>query len=255
MIKEFLAVGIDPNKSVIFKQSSIVEHLELYTLFQMMTPVARLERCPTYKDLDNEQIRNFGFLGYPLLQSADILLYDADFVPVGKDQLPHIEICKEMAKKFNFQYEKDIFKEPKEILSEFPKVLGVDGRKMSKSYNNSIEISISDIELEQKIKSMYTDPLKMRKNDIGHPEGCMVNSFNNIYGNNIESDCKKGLIGCSECKKNLKNIISNRLNPIKEKLNNIKDDECIEILNSGNKIAKKVAQAKMEVVKKLINID
>ena len=173
MVLDWLAAGLDPARSVIFRQSWVKEHSELALILSMITPISWLERNPTYKEqiveLKDKEIATQGFLGYPVLQAADILLYGATHVPVGEDQLPHLELSREIARRFNFIYKKQVFTEPQAVLSQSPKVLGLDGRKMSKSYDNCVYISDPEAPLKKKINSMFTDPLKQRAGDKGHP--------------------------------------------------------------------------------------
>ena len=184
MLVDWLAVGIDPNKATIFVQSSNPDHAILHLLLSMITPIPWLERNPTYKEkqeqIADRDLATYGFLGYPVLQAGDILLYKADFVPVGKDQLPHLELTRELARRFNGLY-KAVFPEPQELLTSFPKVLGTDGRKMSKSYNNTINLSDTEPVVRQKLKTMVTDPARVRRTDPGNPDICPVYDFHKIY--------------------------------------------------------------------------
>ncbi len=211
MVIDWLSVGLDADKSTIFIQSKIKEHAELFLILSMITPLSWLERNPTYKEmkieLKDRDLSTFGFLGYPVLQAADIIMYKAYGVPVGVDQLPHVELTREIARRFNFLY-RDIFPVPEPLLTEVPKLLGVDGRKMSKSYENSIYLSDRGDILRDKVTSMFTDPQRMRKNDPGRPEICNVFAFHAIYSppaevSEIEEDCRKAAIGCVQCKKRL----------------------------------------------------
>ncbi|MFO0707058.1 MAG: tryptophan--tRNA ligase [Nitrospira sp.] len=210
LLIDWLAAGIDPNRSTVFIQSHIPEHAILHLLFSMMTPVSWLERNPTYKEKQEEikekDLATYGFLGYPVLQAADILLYKPDFVPVGKDQLPHLELTREIARRFNDIYKQPVFPEPKEHLTKFPKVLGTDGRKMSKSYGNTINLSDTEPVVRQKLKTMVTDPARVRRTDPGNPEVCPVYEFHKIYSpqavqEQINKDCRTAAIGCIDCKK------------------------------------------------------
>jgi tryptophanyl-tRNA synthetase len=271
MVADWLAVGIDPERSVIFRQSQVLQHAELYTLFSMFTPVPWLERCPSYKEQQQEMpdkdLSNIGFLGYPLLQAADILLYKAQAVPVGQDQIPHIEMTREVARRFNWQYcqregqenaPAPIFPEPQQILTRYPKIPGTDGRKMSKSYGNSLELSLAGKALDEKVRSMFTDPLKLRKNDPGHPEGCTVFSFHSVYSSDelpaIEADCKAGALGCVDCKRRLGARLSARLAPIQERRATITEAHCAEVLHEGARRAAVVAEATMAEVRSAMNL-
>lgn len=206
---DWLSVGLDPVKSAIFVQSHVKEHAELHLLFSMFTPLSWLERVPTYKDQinqlaeDGKDLHTYGFLGYPLLQAADILLYKADAVPVGEDQIPHIELCREVGRRFNHLYGK-LFPEPQALIGKIPLLPGVDGRKMSKSYNNAISLTASPEEINTRVKQMITDPQRIRKDDPGHPEVCIVHQFHKIYSPDvagIEEECRQGKIGCVACKR------------------------------------------------------
>ena len=202
LVIDWLSAGLDPEKCVIFLQSSIKEHAELHLLFSMTTPLSWLLRCPTYKDqinqLKDKNITTYGFLGYPCLQAADILIYKAGFVPVGEDQLPHLELTREIARRFNYLFG-EVFPEPQAILTKAKVLPGTDGRKMSKSYGNTIALSDSPDTIRKKVSSMITDPARIRKDDPGHPEVCTVFSFHKVFNENevpeIEQHCRGGKIG------------------------------------------------------------
>lgn len=222
LLIDWLAAGLDPARSTLFIQSRIPEHAVLHLLFSMMIPVAWLERNPTYKEKQDEikekDLSTYGFLGYPVLQAADILLYKPDFVPVGKDQLPHLELTRELARRFNSLY-KPVFPEPMEHLTQFPKVLGTDGRKMSKSYGNTINLSDAEPVVRQKLKTMVTDPARVRRNDPGNPDVCPVYEFHKIYSPpavqaQINEECRTAAIGCIDCKKLVADRMVERLTPI-----------------------------------------
>jgi tryptophanyl-tRNA synthetase len=264
MVIDWLSVGLDPEKSTLFIQSRIMEHAELFTLLSMITPLSWLERNPTYKEMKTElvgkDLSTFGFLGYPVLQAADIIIYKAYGVPVGVDQLPHVELTREIARRFNYLY-KDIFPIPEPLLTDVPKLLGIDGRKMSKSYNNSIYISDREDILKQKIGSMFTDPQRMRKTDPGRPEICNVFAFHQIYTpqsevEEISNDCPQALIGCVECKKRLAKRIIEKMKPIHERQDYFYNhlDELKDIISDGNKRASKIAKMTMEEVRDAIKI-
>lgn len=227
MVLDFLGAGIDPVKSAVFVQSAVKEHAELHLYFSMNTPIAWLERCPTYKDQvvqfgkQGKDITTYGFLGYPLLQAADILIYLADTVPVGEDQIPHIEMTREIARRFNFLYKTDLFPEPKALLGRFPLVPGIDGRKMSKSYHNDIAISADSAEVKKQINSMVTDPARIKRDDPGHPEVCIVHRYQEIYNNQlldyIQKTCRSAERGCVACKGELFEVVEAMLKPIRER--------------------------------------
>ena len=221
MVLDWLASGLDPTQCVIFRQSWIKEHAELHLMLSMITPVPWLERNPTYKEqiqeVKNKDLSTYGFLGYPVLQAADILVYKATRVPVGEDQLPHLELTREIARRFNHFYG-DTFPEPQAMLTRSPKILGVDGRKMSKSYNNAVLISDSKEQVAAKVKVMYTDPTKIRVNDKGHPEGCVVYNTHKLYTPevaDIKQRCEAGTLGCVACKGRLIETLNAGLEPIR----------------------------------------
>ncbi|HOW56963.1 MAG TPA: tryptophan--tRNA ligase [Smithellaceae bacterium] len=264
MVIDWLAAGLDPGKSTLFVQSAIKEHSELFLLLSMITPLAWLERNPTYKEmkaeLANKDLSTFGFLGYPVLQAADIIMYKAYGVPVGVDQLPHVELTREIARRFNFLYQ-EIFPVPEPLLTSVPKLLGIDGRKMSKSYENSIYISDRGENLQQKVSSMFTDPQRMRKSDAGNPEICNVFTFHKLYSApqttlEINENCRKAAIGCTDCKKMLATRIAGAMAPIHERmdhyLNNM--EEIRNIIEEGNKKATEIARQTMEEVRAAVKI-
>jgi len=264
MVIDWLSAGLSPDQSTLFVQSHIKEHAELYLILSMITPVPWLERNPTYKDqivqLSNKDLSTFGFLGYPVLQAADIIMYKADGVPVGVDQVPHVEITREIARRFNYFYG-EVFPEPESILTETPKILGADGRKMSKSYNNAIYLSDSLDDISAKVAQMFTDPQRKRRSDPGNPEVCNVFEFHKLYSDKetiskIDHECRKAEIGCVECKQKMALNLIDALGPIREKREyyesrpRLVDDI---IIDGGNK-ARKVAQQTMAEVKAAIKI-
>lgn len=260
---DFLAAGLDPEKCAIFVQSHVKEHAELHLLFSMITPVGWLERVPTYKEkqelLSGEASASYGLLGYPVLQAADILIYKANAVPVGKDQLPHLEITREIGRRFNFLYG-DTFPDCEAKLTEYAAMPGLDGRKMSKSYGNAIYICDSEEGTWDKVRSMFTDPLKIRKDDPGHPEGCAVFALTKIYDPEnsvqIRADCEEGKLGCMGCKKKLNDILNNRLAPIREKRAELilHPEKVDEILAAGAEKARKVASETMAEIRNKMNL-
>lgn len=263
MVIDWLAVGLDPVKSPFFRQSQIKEHAELFLIFSMLVTKARLERNPTLKDQVRDlNIENiiYGHLGYPILQSADILLYKGDAVPVGEDQVPHVEITREIARKFNKQYG-FVFREPKPLLTKFSRLVGLDGdAKMSKSLNNTILLSDEPEIVNQKLKKAKTDPEKLRKNDPGRPEVCLVFSYHKKYNpkslGEIERDCKSGSLGCVDCKAMCSFKINDFLEPVlvkrKEFEGNI--DSVKQILADGENKARSVAQATMQQVRSAMKL-
>lgn len=264
MVIDWLTVGLDPTRSTIFIQSTVKEHAELFLVLSMITPMPWLERNPTYKEMREElhdrDLSTFGFLGYPVLQAADIIMYKAYGVPVGVDQLPHVELTREIARRFNFFYG-EVFPIPEPLLTEVPKLLGIDGRKMSKSYENAIYLRDRGDELRQKILSMFTDPQRQKKNDPGRPEVCNVFAFHNIYTDReevqeIEADCRNARIGCVECKQRLAGRIEKEMAGIHERqdyyLAHI--DEVREIITAGNEAAGRIARVTMEEVREAVRI-
>ncbi|MBI5328894.1 MAG: tryptophan--tRNA ligase [Deltaproteobacteria bacterium] len=264
MVIDWLSVGINPEESAVFLQSAIKEHAELHLLLSMITPLSWLERNPTYKEQTEEikdrDLHTYGFLGYPVLQTADIIIYKADMVPVGIDQAPHLELSREITRRFNFLYG-EIFPEPQTLLTETPKLLGTDGRKMSKSYNNSIFLSDPPDVIEKKILPMMTDPARQRRTDKGNPEVCPVYFLHRIYSTPetitwVEQGCKTAGIGCIECKKSLIPSIIKRLEPIQKKRTElIKNPDVVsEVINRGNAKAKQIAQETMTGVRKALKL-
>jgi len=264
LLINFLAAGLDPDRCTIFIQSLIPEHAELHLLLSMITPVGWLERVPTYKEkqqeLKDRDLSNYGFLGYPVLQSADILIYRARYVPVGIDQFPHLEITREIARRFNYLY-REAFPEPEGLLTEFPKVPGTDGRKMSKSYDNAIYLSDPPETVEQKLRTMVTDPARKRRTDPGEPELSPVFQLHKIFSSKEEQDevahgCRTAGIGCIDCKKVLIRNVFKVMEPIwtrrKEFLDN--PDILHEIVRSGTEKARRVAQETMEIVRDAMGV-
>ena len=334
IVATWLSVGLDPSQSTIFVQSSIKQHSELFLLLSMCTPLSWLERVPTYKEtlsaLKDKEINTLGFLSYPLLQAADILIYGADYVPVGEDQIAHIELAREVARRFNNLYGKDedfkikarsalekigsknsklylswtkkyqetgdkgaldsarslienltnisskdksrlegfiegsgilLLNEPQPLTTNVPKLNGLDGRKMSKSYKNTISLIEEDDLLEKKILSMQTDPSRIKKTDAGDPEKCSVWNLHKIFTENdtqstIHNDCKSANIGCVDCKKILKKNISFEISPIRERFHNFKSDKdnLHQIITTGCKKASEKAEKQVEIVRKAIGL-
>lgn len=266
MLLDWLSAGLDPDKSTIMVQSHVKQHAELHLLLSMMTPLSWLERVPTYKDQiqqlgkDGKDLSTYGFLGYPLLMTADILVYKADTVPVGEDQLPHLELTREIARRFNYMYKKEIFPEPQAKLSKIPLLPGIDKRKMSKSYNNDIPIASNKKEIESKVRMMVTDPGRVKKDDPGNPEVCVVYTYHKIYNpsgfEEIGSSCRQGTIGCVGCKKNLSEILIKNLEPIWEKRDfYIQRPQLLEeVLSAGNEKASQLAEKTMEEVREALGV-
>jgi tryptophanyl-tRNA synthetase len=265
MLLDWLSAGLDPQKSPIFRQSQIKEHTELFLVFSMLITKSRLERNPTLKeqvrDLNIENL-TYGHLGYPVLQAVDILLYKGEVVPVGEDQLPHIEITREIARRFNQQYSADspVFPEPEGRVTQFARLSGIDGKRMSKSLGNTILISDDPETIKSKMRKAVTDPNKIRKGDPGNPEICLVfdyhKKFNPTQIEEIEKGCRSGVLGCVDCKLNCADRISTYFQPLREKRkyyeNHISEAE--EILHDGERRAKVVAQATIDEVHKKMKI-
>ena len=261
---DYIASGIDPEKSTLFLQSEVKQHAELFLLLAMNTPLSWLERCPTYKDqlanIKDRDITTYGFLGYPALMAADIMMYRADFVPVGEDQIPHLEITREMSRRFNFLYGKEVFPEPQPLLTKAKVLPGTDGRKMSKSYGNTIALADTPDEVKKKVMGMITDPARIRKDDPGHPDICTVFAFHKVFNEaqvpEIEEQCKGGCIGCVACKRNLQNKIAEFHTPIYEKRQDLlaTPDRLTEVLREGSQKASVKAEATIKLVREAMKI-
>ncbi|MGH7929263.1 MAG: tryptophan--tRNA ligase [Candidatus Binatia bacterium] len=264
MLLDWLSVGLDPSRSVLFRQSRVPEHAELHLLYSMITPVPWLERNPTYKDqikeLSAKDLTTYGFLGYPVLQAADITIYKANKVPVGVDQAPHVELTREIVRRFNQIY-RPLFPEPDVLLTETQKLPGLDGRKMSKSYGNAVFLSDPPEEIDQKLSRMMTDPARVRRTDPGEPEKCPAFQLHKIYCTAEEIEyvtkgCRTATIGCLECKKIMIKHVMADLAPIREKraaLEN-KPKEVEDILAAGNRAAQKVAAETMAEVRPAVGL-
>jgi tryptophanyl-tRNA synthetase len=265
VVLDWLAAGLDPKKATFFVQSHLPEHAELHLLFSMFTPLAWLERVPTYKEqreqITDKDLSTYGFLGYPLLQAADILIYKAHYVPVGVDQVPHVELTREVARRFNFLY-KPVLVEPEALLTEFPKIPGTDGRKMSKSYDNAIFLSDSPEEITAKIKPMVTDPARKRRSDPGNPEVCPVYDLHKVFTPQAERDsyivpgCTTAGIGCLDCKEVLLKHMLPVLSPISKRRAELARDPStvLDILEDGTARAKKVASETLTEAKAAMQI-
>lgn len=264
MVADWLAAGLDPNKSTIFIQSHVKQHAELHLLLSMIVPIPWLERVPSYKEqqaqLTDKDLSTYGFLGYPLLQTADIIIYKAECVPVGEDQVPHIELAREIVRKFNRLYS-NVFPEPQALLTEIPIIPGTDGRKMSKSYNNAILLSDSEKEIKDKISRMYTDPQRTHRNIPGNPDICPVFYLHKVFSQKqtietVNVECRKAGIGCVDCKEMLTEAMLAQLMPFREKRNKfIEDIDYIkDVLREGNKKARQVAEETMQEVRKAMSL-
>lgn len=271
----WVAAGLDPEKCTIFVQSLVKEHSELATLLGMFTPLAWLERNPSYKDqivqLSNKDLETYGFLGYPVLQAADILVYRANAVPVGEDQVPHLELTREIARRVNYLHGgpiesgtnrplNPIFPEPEPLLSPVPKLTGLDGRKMSKSYDNGIYLNDTEADVQAKVRSMVTDTTRVRKSDPGHPENCTVCHYQTIFNPQqapeLHDGCRTATLGCMDCKKALAGAINNLLEPMRERRSSLEANPktVTDILQQGTEKARAEAQKTMAVVRERLHL-
>ena len=268
IVMDLLALGIDPNKATFFLQSQVPEIAELTVFYSNLVTIARLQRNPTVKteiaqkkELFGESV-TYGFLGYPVSQAADITAFDATYIPVGEDQLPLIEQCREIVRKFNSIYG-DTLREPIAVLSKSPRIKGLDGNeKMGKSLGNALYLSDDLDTIKQKVMNAKTDPLRIKKDDLGHPDVCMVNYYHKLFSSNEEckvvcEECKAGQRGCVQCKKQLIENINNQLEPIRDRRHYYEEhqDEVKEILMAGTEKARVIAKETMEKVKKAMMLD
>jgi len=262
---DWISCGIDSERSTIFIQSQISEHLELYMALSCATPLGWLERCPTYKEqlreLKTRGLNNYAFLGYPVLQAADILLYKSEVVPVGEDQLPHLELTREIAKRFHRLYKCNVFPQPQAKLTKTSRLLGIDGRKMSKSYDNYIALSDGPEQVSKKVMSMFTDPKRIKRTDPGRPEICNVHSYYKVFAEKntaeeVADNCRNAKIGCTDCKKKFADILNGYLKPIQKKRKMLTDDKdkIKKILETGRKKAQDIAGATMKEVRRIIGL-
>jgi len=254
---DLISSGIDPKRATLFVQSHIPQHYQLHLLLSMITPVGWLERCPTYKEQVSEMglgdSVGYGMLGYPVLMATDIVIHDADFVPIGEDQLPHMEVTREIVRRFNGIFG-DVLKEPQALLTPVRRLLGVDRRKMSKSYGNAIYLKDSPEQIRSLVANMITDPKRPRKEDVGHPDECNVYTYQEIYNSGrleeIAEDCRKAKLGCKECKGELAEAVIKKLEPIKERRSQLeaKPDFITDVLVAGDKKAKESASITLKRV-------
>ena len=262
MAIDWIACGIDPEKSILFIQSQVPEHLELQMIFSCITPLGWLERNPTYKEqlreIKTRNLQTYGFLGYPVLQSADILLYKANAVPIGEDQLPHLELTREISRRFNHIFKTEYFQDCESILTQTPRLLGLDGRKMSKSYENAINLSDTAEDIQKKVKSMLTDSKRIRLTDAGHPEECNVYSYYETFCSSQCDDvrqwCTQAEKGCMDCKRIFSESLIKSLKDIQEKRKELAEDrdKIKDILEEGRKKASQIAKATIAEVKGII---
>jgi tryptophanyl-tRNA synthetase len=268
VLLDLLAAGLDPERCTLFLQSHVPQHAELYLLFSMITPLGWLERVPTYKDqqenLKEKDLSTHGFLGYPVLQAADILMYKGDFVPVGEDQVPHVELTREIARRFNQFYNLEgspVFPEPRPLLTPTPKLPGTDGRKMSKSYGNTILLADPEPVVRQKLKTMVTDPARIRRSDPGNPDVCPVGDLHKIFSSRetlakVDAGCRSAGIGCIECKSWAADAIVTILNPMQERRKKYEDNPRLawDILEAGSAKGRGVADITMGEVREAMGM-
>jgi tryptophanyl-tRNA synthetase len=263
MVLDWLAVGLDPERATLFQQSAVKEHAELYLILGMLAPVPWLERTPTYKEqreqIQDRDLSTYGFLGYPVLQAADILMYKAAAVPVGIDQAPHIELTREIARRFNGMY-RPVFPEPETLLTETPKILGTDGRKMSKSYGNAVYLTDVPADVDRKLSRMVTDPRRARRTDPGEPTDCPAYlSFHRLYCTPEElryqeEGCRTAGIGCLECKQIMIKHVQAELEPIRARRARLHADDARAALAAGNARARLVAERTMAEVREAVGL-
>jgi len=266
MVLDWLSVGIDPTRATIFTQSCVKEHAELFVLLSMITPLSWLERNPTYKEqlieIEGRDIRTFGFLGYPVLQTADIIVYRARLVPVGIDQAPHLELSREITRRFNHLYG-HVFPEPETLLTDVPKVLGTDGRKMSKSYDNAVFLTDPPGVMEKKLLQMVTDTARKRRKDPGNPDLCpFYQTYHALYPDKerqkwVHEGCRGALIGCIECKRSVIPEVLEEMRPIQERRRALGEDpgRAASALEEGGERARREAAAVMEEVRTAMNVE
>jgi len=268
VLLDLLAAGLDPERCTLFIQSHVPQHAELYLLFSMITPLGWLERVPTYKEqqenLKEKDLSTHGFLGYPVLQSADILMYKAHFVPVGEDQVPHVELTREIARRFNGFYKMDgkpVFPEPQPLLTHSPKLPGTDGRKMSKSYGNTILLTDPEPVVRQKLKPMVTDPARVRRTDPGNPDVCPVGDLHKIFSTpetlaKVYEGCRSAGIGCLECKGWAADALISILNPMQQRREKYEKNPRLawDILEQGSAKAREAADATMAEVREAMSM-
>ena len=264
MVIDWLSAGLDPEKAVLFQQSLVPEHAVLHVLLSMSTPLPWLERVPTYKEkmdqIQDRELNTYGFLGYPVLQAADILIYKAHFVPVGVDQLPHLELTREIGRRFDQLYG-EIFPEPQPLMTEYPKLPGTDGRKMSKSYNNTINLSDSPEDITKKVMQMVTDPARVRRQDPGNPDVCPLFALNKIFApkewcEHVNVQCRCAGIGCVDDKKELLKHLLAYLKPMQERRKELASDpkRITEIIQEGSRKARVVAAATLAEVNEAMKL-
>ncbi|MGE5197124.1 MAG: tryptophan--tRNA ligase [Deltaproteobacteria bacterium] len=261
---DWISAGLNPEKSTLFVQSKVTEHLDLHMVFSCFIPLGWLERLPTYKEqlreVKTRDLNTYGFLGYPVLQAADILLYKADAVPVGEDQLPHLELTREIARRFNSLYKTKVFPDPQALLTRTPRLPGLDSRKMSKSYNNTVDLSDSEETVKKKISNMFTDPKRIRRTDPGHPETCNVHAYFAAFFPEIKPQvdewCRQAVTGCTDCKKILAEKLIEKLRPFHQRRRQLAEDKdkIKKILEEGGKRAASVAANTVKEVREAMGM-
>jgi tryptophanyl-tRNA synthetase len=265
MVSDWIAAGLDPERSVIFIQSLVPEHAELHLLLSMITPLGWLERVPTYKEqiaqIENRDLATYGFLGYPVLQTVDIAIYRAHFVPVGEDQASHLEFARELVRRFHHFYG-EVFPEPRILLTPTPRVPGIDGRKMSKSYDNAINLSDPPEVIRKKCMQMFTDPQRVRRTDPGRPEVCNLYDFHRLLSppelqERVARECRAAAIGCVDDKKIIAQVIIDYLEPMRRRREELARDRhlVLDILEDGTRRARERAQETIELVRSAIKLD
>jgi tryptophanyl-tRNA synthetase len=266
MVIDWISAGLDPERSTIFIQSMVPDHAELHLLLSMLTPLGWLERVPTYKEqmqqIENKDLSTYGFLGYPVLQTVDIAIYRAHFVPVGEDQASHLEISREIVRRFNYLYGAEVFPEPQALFTPAAKVPGIDGRKMSKSYGNAINLSDSPEVILQKCKQMFTDPQRLKRSDPGRPEVCNLYDFHKLISTpeiqeRVARECRAAQIGCVDDKKLLAQILTDYLEPMRRRRAELESDRdtVFDILLEGSRKARERTAETMEAVRSAMGLD
>jgi tryptophanyl-tRNA synthetase len=268
VLLDWLAAGLDPERCTMFIQSHVPQHAELHLLLSMITPLGWLERVPTYKEqrenIKEKDLGTYGFLGYPVLQSADILIYKADYVPVGEDQVPHVELTREIARRFNMFYagkREYVFPEPQPLLTPTPKLPGTDGRKMSKSYGNTIMLTDPEGEVRAKLKTMVTDPARVRRSDPGNPDVCPVGDLHKIFSDRetlakVDTGCRTAGIGCIECKSWAANALVSVLAPMQERRRKYEENPKLawDVVEAGGAQARTICDATMHDVRESMGL-
>ena len=261
MVRDWLAAGLDPKKCTIFLQTDVPGHAELFLILAPFVPVGWLERCPTYKEavenLTNKEVTNYGFFGYPVLQAADIMLYKGEYVPVGEDQVVHLELTREIVRRFN-QFYPGCFPEPKPLLTKTSRLLGTDNRKMSKSYGNFINLDMEKDAITRVAKTMVTDHLRVRLKDPGHPDACNVFSYYNIFAPQEAAAardwCENAKKGCMDCKTHLAGCVDSYIAPLRERRQQYSDDAVLNIMHEGAARARQSAAATMRQLRDTLHL-